>query len=449
MEWGGRDTPHGVRWRRGDDGEHDPSTAGYACRGCGALWTEAERRRVLRTIQWRQTRRFSCCGEEQDPELWELHLEGRAEPVMSDEWDGHLEPHQHSVGYACCRHCRQRAVRRPVASFWASKLYNPVQSMASMVSAWLGAAGNPEALKAFWNTTLGLPWPGDVQRADAHDLVVRRETYAAEVPAPVRVLTAGVDTQDDRLECETVGWGPGSESWSIDYTVLNGDPQQPEVWRKLEDLLARRWQREDGRALVVQAAAVDSGGHATEQVYAFSRRNRNRRWWAVKGLNETAASPQPIWPRRPTYRTRGSTPLYMIGTQTAKSTHMGRLRIDQPGPGYCHFPARPEYGAEHFEQLAAYRRQLKRGAGGRTFSVWADPPKGRCEAADCRVYAIAALAGLQQLAPELLDRELAVKSPPPPAAENSCDDQSTAPNPRSEPVKRPAPQTRFGVIRRP
>ncbi|WP_419636776.1 terminase gpA endonuclease subunit, partial [Thiolapillus sp.] len=47
-------------------------------------------------------------------------------------------------------------------------------------------------------------------------------------------LTAGVDVQRDRLECEVVAWGRDKISWSVDYQVLDGDTAQLEVWQKLD-----------------------------------------------------------------------------------------------------------------------------------------------------------------------------------------------------------------------
>ena len=43
----------------------------------------------------------------------------------------------------------------------------------------------------------------------------RRETYEAELPDGVLVLTCGVDTQDDRLEYEVLGHGRWGEKWGI------------------------------------------------------------------------------------------------------------------------------------------------------------------------------------------------------------------------------------------
>jgi phage terminase large subunit GpA-like protein len=41
-----------------------------------------------------------------------------------------------------------------------------------------------------------------------------------ELADGVCVLTMGVDTQDNRLAYEVVGWGEGGESWRIEYGEL-------------------------------------------------------------------------------------------------------------------------------------------------------------------------------------------------------------------------------------
>lgn len=51
-------------------------------------------------------------------------------------------------------------------------------------------------------------------------LARRREMYNCEVPQDVVCLSAAVDTQDNRLEYEIVGWGREKESWGIKYGVI-------------------------------------------------------------------------------------------------------------------------------------------------------------------------------------------------------------------------------------
>ena len=63
------------------------------------------------------------------------------------------------------------------------------------------------------NTSLGKTWEVPATRVEPSSLLLRREKYAAEVPAGVRILTCGVNTQDDRLEALVIDWGKGEESW--------------------------------------------------------------------------------------------------------------------------------------------------------------------------------------------------------------------------------------------
>ena len=82
--------------------------------------------------------------------------------------------------------------------------------------------------------------------------------------------------------------------------------------------------------------------------------------------------------------------LVTVGVDIAKDQFYDWLSIDQPGPGFCHFPANPEeYNSEYFAQLTAEKRYKKwvRGA-----QVWAYKKlRPRNEALDKRNYARGAL----------------------------------------------------------
>ena len=99
----------------------------------------------------------------------------------------------------------------------------------------------------------------------------------------------------------------------------------------------------------------------------------------------------PVWPKRPTRNTLHKTPLWIVGVDSAKSVIYGRLKIEEPGPGYCHFPN--ERKAEWFEQLLSevlvttYSR-------GVPVREWRKKRGVRCEVLDARVYAYSALCGL-------------------------------------------------------
>ncbi|MBD4938149.1 terminase, partial [Xanthomonas citri pv. citri] len=63
------------------------------------------------------------------------------------------------------------------------------------------------------------------------------------VPDGVAVLTAGIDTQDYRIEIEIVGWGRNEESWSVEYHVIDGEMSDPATQVALDEYLTRTWYR--------------------------------------------------------------------------------------------------------------------------------------------------------------------------------------------------------------
>ena len=79
--------------------------------------------------------------------------------------------------------------------------------------------------------------------------------------------------------------------------------------------------------------------------------------------------------------------LYPVGTDTAKTVIYGRLKVENPGPGYCHFP--DHYPDEYFKQLTA-EELVTRYVRGVTKRVW-KKKRPRNEALDLRVYNLAAL----------------------------------------------------------
>jgi hypothetical protein len=211
-----------------------------------------------------------------------------------------------------------------IARFWINQLYSPWKEWPETAAESVEAkAGGPETWRAFINVSL----------VDLAALMNRREPFGARLPAGVAVLTAGVDLQVDRMELELVGWGRGEESWSCGYYTFPGDPSAPALWKQLDEFLSREWVHEYGIKLPVAACSIDSGFH-TEMVCQFTRQRFHRRIFAVKGK----AGSIPVWPRRPTRNTAGRTPLWVIGVDGAKSVILSRLKIEQPGPGYSHFP---------------------------------------------------------------------------------------------------------------
>jgi phage terminase large subunit GpA-like protein len=274
-----------------------------------------------------------------------------------------------------------------VRSFKINQLYSPFVRWARMVKDFLEAkkkGPGSQQMQAWVNTALGEPWR-PYERIDYADLSLNREDYPAPVPAGVLVLTAGVDVQADRLEYEIVGWGRGEESWSIDIGVLDGDPGQLDVWEELTEKLTQTFEGELG-TFRVQCAFIDSGYHA-KMVYRYVKRHASRKWYACKGMGD---STKPVISKATWVGDNPKVRMIPVGTTAAKDEIFSNLKVLEPGPGYCHFPDRPEYDEAYLKQLCA-EKKVSRFRLGQEVKVYEKvSPSARNEALDLRVYAIAA-----------------------------------------------------------
>ncbi|MFZ0617032.1 MAG: phage terminase large subunit family protein [Chthoniobacterales bacterium] len=283
-----------------------------------------------------------------------------------------------------------------IAGFHISELYSSWRSIHEIVHGWIEAKGDQEQLQVFFNTVLGELWVEGGLTLDEGTLAERCEDWVTAIPEKAMILTAGADVQADRIEIEVVAWGPGEESWSLDYKVFHGNPdieegQPGSPWDMLTDYIRQGWEHPLYGPRTVEWMCIDTGGtdSNTTSIYKYARRHKGDRIFAVKGRGGEGV---PII-SRPSKKGTGKkalfgVDLYTVGTDLAKTIVMRRLRLDSPGPGYCHFPA--GRGLKYFEQLTAEKpvTVYKNGFPHRTFVL----EKGRRnEALDCRVYAFAAL----------------------------------------------------------
>lgn len=315
-----------VRWQDGD-----PKTAEYICEHCGTCWGDAKRFQAIRYGRWQATA----------------------------EGDG------------------------KTAGFHISALYSPWTALEDIVRDFLASKSDPMRLKAWVNTTLGETFEEDGERIDEFSLFDRKEDFGETLPAGAVVLVAGVDVQDDRLACEIVAYGKGEESWSIYYEEIYGDPSGPQLWQDLDFILSQTFTHPEKGDMIIRSTCIDSGGHYTQQVYNYVKLRAGRRIFAIKGIGGEG---KPII-GRPSKNNIGKINLFPVGTDTAKELLFARLKIDEPGPGYCHFPLDRE--EEYFRMLTAEKKVL-RYFKGRPKREWVKT-RQRNEALDCRVYAMAAL----------------------------------------------------------
>ncbi len=156
---------------------------------------------------------------------------------------------------------------------------------ATLVEMRLAAQGDPAKLKTFTNDRLARVYEDPAMRSVRPNLIADRALdYPLRMaPEGVLAVTAGVDTQDDRLELQIKGWGRRMAFWVLDYAVLPGDPADEAVWTALVELINRPILHASGALLSVEALAIDAGGHRTEAVKTFVASGRLRRSMAIFG----------------------------------------------------------------------------------------------------------------------------------------------------------------------
>lgn len=282
--------------------------------------------------------------------------------------------------------------------FYLGGLYNPWIEWDILRDEFIRAVraneeGDVELLKAFRNTRLGQLHEDSGDKVDIDLYKHRRETYDAEVPDGVLVLTAGVDVGERQLHYEVVGWGKGRESWGIEFGLIDGDPREQEVWDELDKaVFFRTFKTTNGEVMRVRKMAVDSG-YASDFVYVYTK-PRQPRAIAIKGEGGLG---KPFIKGAGTFTKGNRARLMTLGVDSGKEEIVNRLRVEKAGAGYCHFPklangeAARGYDEEYFKGLTAERRIVKSRHGFRTY-IWIKRLSQRNEPFDCRNYALGALA---------------------------------------------------------
>lgn len=277
------------------------------------------------------------------------------------------------------------AVEAGIRSFRLSAFMSPWSDWKDICRSFLNAKDDPELLKVFVNTMLGETWEVRDRSGVPEQLYARREKYDAEVPNGVLVLTMGVDTQDNRLEYEIVGWDREEQSWGINRGVIPGIPDTKAVWEEIDALMDKKWRLPNGMGLKVMGTFVDSGGHYTQEVYrACAERFANgRKIFAIKGDDgqdkEYVALMKKSGPIK--------SPKFIIGVDSGKTAIMSASAVEKPGPRYMHYPRDYEagYDQEYFRGLISEKLVIHR-RGGKAVMAW-EKTYERNEPLDCRNYA--------------------------------------------------------------
>lgn len=290
------------------------------------------------------------------------------------------------------------ALKNGIRSFFVNGFTSPWMTWSKIMREWLEAKGDPEREKVIMNTVFGESYKQKGAFEDEQIFLRRRESYGAELPNGVLLLTAAIDTQDNRLEYEVVGWGKEEECWGIRKGIVLGAPNQDRTWKEIDNILDKTYHFADGKGLKVVRTFIDSGGHYTSDVYNYCQKNFHKQRFAIKGRGGSGI---PLI-YKIAKANNAKAPLILLGVDDGKQQIMDRLSIDSPGPLYFHFPqdegikelSNRGYDDLYFKGIISEHKKVYK-RNGVLREVWETTKNVRNEPLDLRNYNLACMKSLK------------------------------------------------------
>ena len=154
---------------------------------------------------------------------------------------------------------------------WDS-MVSPFRSFTAIWNEFIQTKDKLHDYKNFYQCWLGKFWVDDISKTNAISLKERCLNYNTQtVPEGVKLVTAGIDTQDNGFVVEVRGFGTGKCSWLIDQFFISCDMStstDAEIIKLFtRDIFSRVYLKEDGEQWAISIAAIDSGGHRTLELY--------------------------------------------------------------------------------------------------------------------------------------------------------------------------------------
>lgn len=203
-------------------------------------------------------------------------------------------------------------------------------------------------MKSFINTNLALSYKEkEGNKPEWQRLHERFDNVKNKIGIPdneVCFITSGIDVQGDRLEVYVNGWGEGKRNWCVEYAVLVGDTDKPEVWEKLKAFLNKVYIRNDGVEMPIVFSCIDSQ-YNTRRVHEFCQKYDTSKVVPIQGregLGTIFSAPKTV-SLTEAGKKIGKTKVYGVGVSILKSELYGWLKLDMNEDGttppcFCHFP---------------------------------------------------------------------------------------------------------------
>ena len=156
--------------------------------------------------------------------------------------------------------------------FHWSSMESPFRRFHLIWSEYVQTKGKLHDYKNFWQCWLARFWVEDESRTSIVALRERREKYyKRDVDKRVKVITAGIDTQDHGFYVVVRGWGKGKFTCLIDQFNIKCEIEVS-TESEIRDLFIKNifnttYAKENGEKWKVAMTAIDTGGHKTTNIY--------------------------------------------------------------------------------------------------------------------------------------------------------------------------------------
>lgn len=300
-----------IRWPGKEDGMSDRDRAefaNYVCQECGCIITDQHKPEMLQHGEWRAVRQ--------------------------------------STRFA-----------RSVA-FWMNTLYSPFTRFSAIAAEFLKSKDDPDRLHNFTNSWLAEPWE-DTKLKTSAELVQERQTErpAYEVPPWAKLLTGGVDVQENCLYWSIRAWGDFLTSQNIAHG-------QAFSFNEIANYMNLEYRQPDGTAMMVALCLIDSGDQ-TDEVYEFCAENAE---WALpcKGTDTMLSHYKLSTVNKAGSKAYG---MNLVLVDGGKYKDMIASRMRKPN-GKGSWMVYKDTDLEYCEQVTAEHKVVERNANGRETQRW-------------------------------------------------------------------------------
>lgn len=295
---------------------------------------------------------------------------------------------------------RQNAAVPRTVAFWINTMYSPFVRFSEIAREFLLSKDNPDTLQNFTNSWLAEPWE-DTKLKTSADTVMERQTDLPELEVPewAKLLTGGVDVQENCVYWTIRAWG----NYLTSQNIAHG---QAFSFAEVERLMNLSYSKRDGSQMIVQLALIDSGDN-TDAVYDFCASNSD---WALpsKGASHAMTTHFKLSTVNKTDSRAYGMKLVLIDTGKYKDMIAGRMRKENGSGSWMVYQG---CDLDYAEQVTSEHKVNVR-SGNRTTQEWRQKTShADNHYLDCEVYAMCAADMLGARSFHLEELEMETKEP--------------------------------------